>query len=214
MFRNTISATPIVDLNPALSRLSHGRIDMIALETGNPRLHGLLMDAWRQAHFRGDSSENLDGDTAAVLDNFYRDSIRAAPASIQAEYWRLKVDQRNWLRLHGARSCQPIIQDQAYTTRYDFPLDMQDRFLALRVSVWSSVRDAPPPRSASVTIPGAIAAAAARRADLGPDAFRRALRGGASQDVVCAAQIALAETALALPPAESARLLRDLTSIE
>ena len=55
---------------------------------------------------------------------------------------------------------------------------------------------------------------AARRAHLGLPAFRTAMRQEGPEENVCAAEIALAETALARAAGQATRLLRELTLVE
>ena len=54
----------------------------------------------------------------------------------------------------------------------------------------------------------------AHRTHLDEAALDRAMHSEGPDENICAVKIAIAQAALARPPAESARLLRDLTSIE
>jgi hypothetical protein len=205
---------PELDLNPVLSRITHGRLDLIGLETSNPRLHAALVTIWSAAEAGDEFAPSLDHRVVILMEDFYRDALRAAPPAIQRDYWRLKLDEMNWLGQYGGRFCAQLSRDQGYANSYRFPEEIRDRALDLRVSIWRSVGADPPPRGERVSIPGPIVAAAARRAHLDESAMNAAMLGNGTDENLCAARIALAETELARPPAESARLLRDLTSLE
>lgn len=210
----TALTTPEIDLNPIVSRITHGRLNMSGLQSSNPRLYGQLVDSWAISQTRSSYLSSVDRQTVYLMENFYRDALRAAPSAIQTEYWRVKIDELNWLRQYGGRFCAQVVRDQGYANSYRFPAELRERAMAVRVSIWRSVSEAPPPHSETVPIPADIAAAAARRAHLEPRAFSTAMRGDGSDETLCAAKIALVETVLARPPAESAHLLRDLTLIE
>lgn len=207
------SSDPAIDLNPILSRITHGQLDLVGLEQSNPRLHAQLLGAWG-GQDQDDYGGSLEHRIVMLMEAFYREALRAAPPAIQADYWRLKVEELNWLRPYGGHYCAQVARDMGYANSYRFPQEMRDRSMAIRVAIWRNVREVPPPRGTSTLIPGPIVAAAARRAHLEAHAFDAALRGDGPEENICAAQIGLAETALARPPAESARLVGDMTSLE
>jgi len=206
--------TPELDLNPIVSGITHGRLDMSGLQRSNPRLYGRLIEAWSSSKTGDIYGPSLNRQVVALMESFYRDALRAAPPAIQSEYWRVKLEELNWLRQWGGRYCDLVVRDQGYANSYRFPESMRDRALAVRVSIWRDVSADPPPRNERVSISGPVVEAAARRAHLDERAFAESMRGASTPENNCAAKIALAETALARPPAESARLIRDLTSLE
>jgi hypothetical protein len=210
---STLSDDPAVDIDPILDRFTGGQLHLAGLRNSNPRLHGQLQDAWQVASDRRESGREFYEDVMTVLRTFYREGVRAGSPGIQLAYWRLKLDQLRWVRAYGPEYCRQYLHDPDYPYRY--PHDVAERAAALRNQVWASVNADPPPHRTSVMVPGDVVAEAARRAHLSLPAFRAAMRReGAPEENVCAAEIALGETALARPSAEQVRLLRELTLVE
>jgi hypothetical protein len=203
---------PDQDINPILDRFTGGQLHLSGLRSSNPRLSAQLEDAWQVAKDRGETGRDFYNDVLTVLRTFYREGIRAAAPGYQLEYWQLKLDQLRWIQRYGAQYCSQYRHDPDYPYRY--PPDVLDRAARLRNQVWASVNADPPPHRSSVMVPGEIVEAATRRAHLGLPAFRAAMHGDGPEENICAAEIAIAETALARPPAERTRLLHNLTLVE
>ncbi len=211
--RNTYF-TAELDLNPMLDEETDGRLSLATLRTGNPPLYAWLTERWRQARDGREARDLFFADLARILNDASREALRGGDYATQSRYWRLHADWLSRLRTQGAGQCDAVLRATGRPPR--LPPDLETRRQQLFVARLERAppREVPalaPGATYNYPIPGAIFEAAARRANMDPDALSDALNGRGTPESRCNGRLALIEAALAAPERAAAPLLRDMS---
>lgn len=205
-------ATAAADLDPLIERASQGVLDLAAVAARNPPLHARLMARWRWQHDTPTQSYQFQDDVRNLLVHAEREALRGGSYALQAAYWRLKRDELVWLRARDVGQCERGARGD-----YQSPLlppELAGRREGIRAQALAEAIADPAPAVGrrSFMIPAAAVELAMRQSGLGADTLGAAWRGGGTPAQRCAAAIALIHAALALPPGQGRRLLRDMSS--
>lgn len=201
------------DLNPYIDRATLGRGDLAALQASNPWLHGQLMEKWRQGRREARDRAWLDEGVIAVLNEGFSDAVRGGSYEIQADHWRLLVDELKWARQTSPALCAAVLRSGVPDLALPLELDRRSKDLVARALLAPAGR--PPKRKPAGTtyaIPRAVAELTRSRTRLDDEILAEALMDRGTPAQRCDARIALIEAALEQPRAVAAPLLRDMSS--
>ncbi|QNQ10471.1 hypothetical protein [Sphingomonas alpina] len=200
-----------IDLDAILTDLGGSALTMKALEQRNPKLHSQLATNWRLAQENRNPRFVFARDTRTLLFDRYISGQTRAGYDLLAEHRRLWLEKAKVMRGHGWEACEDFLNSGNVPVLWQSSalIDRQ-RDMIGRTLLETNGDPQPKNGDGKFSIAGPVIDAATKRAGLSRDLFVKSLNAGGTAKSRCEAYIALAETALALPPKQGLKLLRDL----
>jgi len=205
----TAYSQPEPDLRPAIDAAVPG-MTLERIDAANPTLGARLRRDWSEAKDAAEDRDTLLRREQAYLTERIHAGLRSGPAALQARYWALEADKLRWLRARSPVTCGDFVLNGPHPAFPDEMYGRENRIL--EEAVFADVDD-PPPSAPVVryTLPGRVVERALDRSGLELAVFRATLTGGGTAPQRCAARIAVLETLLADPKANT-RTIRAMSA--
>jgi len=201
---------PVSDIAMALRDATGGMLTNDDLRKDNPKLGAELMTAWREAHDRGDALTDFLARTRRDLIRRANVSLRHAPWQLAAESRQLELDQFEATRQQSPALCGALMDGGRMPPIVATRFADRENALIRHALLESDGAGGAAPAGGKFNVPGAVMKDAAARAALSHDDLVAALNRRSTPARTCDARIALLQAALALPPKDGLKLLREM----
>ncbi|MEG3149855.1 hypothetical protein U1769_08145 [Sphingomonas sp. ZT3P38] len=202
--------SPDDDINAALRDVANASVSMHLLREKKPSLAAMLEAKWQKAKELKQGRDAFLRDTTRLLFQRYRNGLRRADHALISQYRQLDLDEAKAALEAGSVGCSSYFQGGYSPGPRSVEFGRRNSEIIVRVL---TELDTDPPRgpvSRMFTIKGAVVDASAIRAGMTRTRFLAAMDEMPSSLPRCRTRIALLETALALPPKDGLKLLRDM----